>query len=591
MRGAPSGGVDLSKLSTEELLKMKAAPTTPSSAGVSPIAIPIAGAEMGASMLTGALGSVIGGVAGIGQGFFGGKYGTPEGGREAAQTAGTVAHALTYQPRSALAQEGMATIGSLLDKSKLAGLGPTEAVALNSLPVGQTVRGMGAQVRNAGSMVGDLIQKAEPEMAGGGAAATTAENLRRARAADLPVPIDLTKGQATRDFEQQRFERETSKSASTGDPLRKRYAQQNEDIIKNFDTWIDQTGKEAPTIRVTGQKVADVVARKAEAAKLEINNAYEKARANGAMNEPVPVASLLDYVAAHEPEAINAGVITALGNKIKSLASGGGKDIFGQPKPLQMTVNELEEVRKMVNALSQKDATNAHFGKEIRTMIDDMTENVGGPEYRQARALRTRYGKEFENVGVINKLLTTKPGTTDRSVAYEDVFSHSILKGSLDDVRTVRKTLQTAGPEGEQAWKELQGATLDHLKEVATGNAARDISGNQILSYPKLNAAVRELERDGKLEFIFGKKGAEQIRDITELVADVHTAPPGAINTSNTGAVLLDALGSAATGHIPTATAKVVGVLKEAVGNRAVNRRVREALAPAENPVVSRTIH
>jgi hypothetical protein len=321
--------------------------------------------------------------------------------------------------------------------------------------------------------------------------------------------------------------------------------------------------------------VDQAVVNKSNRAKTEIRSAYTEARNSGEMQERVDAAPLRSYLDEHQPEAINAAVLTSAEAKLARVLGQDGK----------VSINDIEEVRKMVGRLSGKDATNAIFGDEVKKLIDTMTEGRGGELYKKARALRFKYAKEFENQSVINKLLSKKPGTTDRSVAYEDVFSHSILKGSLDDVRAVRKTLQTAGAEGDQAWKELQGATIKHLKDEITKNVAVDQKGNHVISPAKLNNLVTELEKDGKLDFIFGKKGAQQIRDVNGIAQDAFTAPPGSVNTSNTASILIGLLDTAVSGvsgmPLPIGTAANFAV--KAVKERSLKKRVGEALAePAQ---------
>lgn len=241
----------------------------------------------------------------------------------------------------------------------------------------------------------------------------------------------------------------------------------------------------------------------------------------------------------------------------------------------------------MIGSLSEPGTPNAHFGVEAKKLIDAATDGRGGELYKRARRLRTEYAKEFENRGVVAKLLRTKPGTSDRSVAFEDVFSHSILEGSLDDVTALARTLKTAGPEGRAAWAELQGATINHIREQVTKSVALDVKGNRIVSAAQLDKLVRDLDRDGKLDYIFGKQNAEKIRDINDLAKDVHTSPPGAVGTSNTPAVLMQALGEIASGHLSIGTAKAIGVAKKAFDNRKLKKRVRESLA--DEPISSLT--
>ena len=49
--------------------------------------------------------------------------------------------------------------------------------------------------------------------------------------------------------------------------LRQRFAQQNQQILQNFDSWLDQTGAEAGSLRATGEAVTQAVANKAAMAK------------------------------------------------------------------------------------------------------------------------------------------------------------------------------------------------------------------------------------------------------------------------------------------------------------------------------------
>jgi hypothetical protein len=183
-------------------------------------------------------------------------------------------------------------------------------------------------------------------------------------------------------------------------------------------------------------------------------------------------------------------------------------------------------------------------------------------------------------------------------VALEDVFQHSILQSSRDDVANLRRVLQRAGPTGWQAWRELQGATLRHIQEQATKNVARDSRNNPVISAAAMDRAVRGLDQDGKLQFIFGKNGAQRIRDLNEVTKTVMTTPPGTVNTSNTAAALLNALsipaitgGAAEGGLMMMLTGMPVPVLtllkstikaaKATAENRRLLQRVNEALGKA----------
>lgn len=527
----------------------------------------IGGVEAAIAAGTGMLGGIAGQVAGIGRTLTSGKYGTPEGIRMGEETARNVSQAMTYVPRTDSGREILGGLGEVLDASKLAGLPPSQALTAAALTAPSA-----RQASSAAPVVREAFRREQPGMVGVGAAETAIDRLRYERAQSLPVPLPLTKGMLSRDFELQRFEKETAKDGKLGKPLRERHAELNEGILRNFDAFVDEIGPEAGGLRAVGQVVNDAVVTKSKRAKDIINKAYDEARKSGETREPVDVTPLLKYAESHQAEAINAPIISSLEAKLSQVANGG-----------VATLNDLEEVRKMVGALSGKDAVNAHFGREIKTVIDGLTENAGGDAYKRARSLRLKYAKEFEDVGVVDKLLRTKPGTSDRAVAYEDVFKHSVLSGSLDDVRAMRRTLQTAGPDGQQAWKELQAQTVQHIKEIAASGSAMDERGNTVVSAAKLSKVVTELDKDGKLDFIFGKAGGQRLRDLADASRDILTFPPGSVNTSTTASVLLDAVGSAAVGRMPTAAAQAIQAINRARRASAIQKRVRESLASPLN--------
>lgn len=483
-----------------------------------------------------------------------------------------------YQPRTEAGRGTVATLGGWFDESKLAGLGPSEAIAAGSVPVRQVVGNAAQKVQAGADTVAAMLRREEPAMAGGGAAVADPGLVRRERAAQLPVPVKLSKGEATRDFEQQRFERETAKQGTpAGAMLRAHGVEENANVMKNLEWFLDESGAQAPSARVVGNVVDDALRSRSDFMKAKYRDAYKRAEAAGETAELVDTRPLLEYISANRSAEKLAPVISAIESEVVRLG-GGAKAGPGIVFPEKMTINDLENVRKLALRLGKADETNGHYAGLANTVIDQMTEGQGGKLYAEARQLFKDHAGEFKNQGALKKLLDTKPGTTDRSVAFEDVFRHSVLAGSMDDTQAIFRSLEQAGPKGKQAIAELKGETVKYLQDQASKNAGRDINGNPILSYAKLNNAVRELEIDGKLDFLFGKKGAQQIRDITEIVADLNVAPPGAVNSSTTSAVLMEALSAAMTGRLPTAVGRTVQGVKSAMGDYKDLKRARDAL-------------
>lgn len=518
---------------------------------------------------SGAVGMLGGTVKGLAGAVMDGTFGTQEGVRQVEQSAAAGADALTYSPRFEPGQEytrAAGEVGAAL--LPLAGMsaqmsagtraaGNAGQAALNTgvpAAAGQAASNTVTRIRAAAPQIADRLERTlrrNPDRtptpgtrASGGAAGTDMADQRTTSAQGLPVPLDLTEGQATRNPDQLRFELETAKGTE-GAPLRNRYAEQNERIQKNFDAWVDMTGAEMPDLRSAGKAVDDAVRKKAARDKSEIRVAYKKAETAGEMEAPVTLDSLVDHLNESAPDAATAPVLTTARARAIQLgiaAEGEGGVLIATPT----TLKNAERMRQAINRATDFEPTNIRQSAIIKSAIDTQTDGLGGGQYRAARRMRENYAKQYENRAVINDLLkTSKNGMADRKVAFEDVFDNMILKSDLDDVRHVRRVLQTGGEEGRQAWKELQGRTAQWLKDEATKNVATDERGNRIFSAAQLDKAIRRLDHDGKLDYVFGKQGAAQMRDINDLAKVVFTAPPGVVNTSNTASVLMAALAEA----------------------------------------------
>lgn len=416
-----------------------------------------------------------------------------------------------------------------------------------------------------------------------GSAGTDMARQRIETAKSMPVPIDLTKGQATRDFAQLRFEQESAKDPNAGAPLRERLADQNQRILQNFDAWVDASGAQAPDLRATGAVVDDALVKQAARDKNQIRAAYKNAEKAGETLAPVDTAPVVKVLNESVSAESTAPVLKAAKSELVRLG-GASLDDAGTLTAQKITLGDMEQLRKFINKITGIDPTNQKFAADIKTAIDASTDGQGGQLYQQARALRQRYAQNYENRATISKLLSDRKGTTDRAVALEDVFAHSILKGSLDDVRNLRRVLQRGGEQGQQAWRELQGQTVNWLKDEATKGVATDERGNRVVSAAGLDRAIRSLDHDGRLDFIFGRRGAAQIRDLNDLAKFVHTVPPGSVNTSNTASVLLAALTEAGvTGGLTGLPVPIVSGLK-ALTQHVKNNRLRARINDALNP-------
>jgi hypothetical protein len=539
--------------------------------------------EVPATVLSGAVAPFIGVGAGIAQNI---RQGTNE-----RVDRPELAQRFTYEPTSPVSIDALESLGSTLEAAKLPVYIPTlgtaaRATRQSARTTAPLVSGnlpsfdqASQAVRTTPSRIADLLREREaPVMSGVGAAEVPDAQVRMARALNLPVPIKLSKGEALRELGQQQFEAEIAKTypKDVGRPLIAGKMNRNEQLLQNFDAFVDATGaKEAGefNLRQVGQVVDSALVNEANRVKKKITDLYTIAREKGETQEPVSYASLKTYIEQQTPTVRTklAPILDAVDEQIK----------LNDPKGTgAISINQIEDIFQFIN--KNYDPTDAVANVHVRAMKDAInaaTEGKGGEYYQTARAMRAKYAREFENVGYIDKLLSKKKGTSDRAVALADVFDHSIMKGSLDDVRSIGRTLKKAGPEGEQAWKELQGQTIEEMKSLVSKSVQRDEFGNPIVSPAKFDGFVRQLDAEGKLDYLFGKKGAQQIRDLRDTTLDINVPMLG-INQSNSSSAVtqaLDRVKSSLLGKIPMA-GPIFEMGAEIVEKKKLAKEVKEAL-------------
>lgn len=506
------------------------------------------------------------------------EFGTQQGIQQGQDVASRVARQMTYTPTSPVTQDVLQGVGQMAEAAKLPPVIPTTGmlpsyarmVGATQPMVSQGVQ----QVRQSVPQMAQMLRRQEPTMAGVGAAATPEAVTRTQMASQLRVPVPLSKGQAERDLAQQQFEIETPKIApELGKPLVEAQARRNDAILQNFDAFVDATGKETFGLRATGKVVTDVLNKEATAAKKKINEAYDLAKQKGETEAPIDYAPLRTFIEEQTPTT-RAKIAPVLDVVNEQLSKNDPKNTG------QITINALEDIYKLINKMYEPDTPNATFGREMRDIINQVTEGKGGNLYQQARTLRQEYSKRFENISAIDNLLRTKANSSDRFVALEDVFQKSIINGSLDDVKNLGYALKKSGNDGLQALNELRGQTIQYIKDQVTRNIDTDMFGNPVVSPAKFKSIVRELDQEEKLDYLFGKKGAQEIRDLMETTILVNAPLKGAPNYSNSASAVIRGLDMI--NRSPIARIPVVGSLTkysfEKAQEQALKKRIKESI-------------
>jgi hypothetical protein len=557
---------------------------------------------------------VIGAGAGMIKGIKDAVTGQPQyvdGKDQAAETADKVTNALSYAPRTESGQRIMQKVGEVAEPlSQLdpmimpQQLGAVGEMASAARPVARVAAAEAAApikqaiatkvidpVKQAAGALADKVTEAiapgstATRTAGtgvdAGAAATDLATMRRKNAEELGFTGDkaLTEGQATRDFQQQRFERETAKQGDIGEPIRQRMQNQNLHLQQKMDEFIDSTGAELSDSRGVGEITDKALRSRAARDKTKIRALYKEADKAGEMSQKVDLSPVMQVLKDSESAKSTAPVLGATEAELNRLSS---LNYSGRGEYNALTLGHAEQLRKFINKVAGNDPTNIKFASELKSAIDTATEGKGGDLYKQARAARAQYGADYERFGLAKQILNTKRGSHDRAIALEDVLRKSVLEpsASVDSVSKLKTLLQTEGETGQQAWKELQGGMLRHIKDEALKGVSRDTAGNQIVSASALDKAVTALDKTGKLDAVLGKKQAEKVRLINDVAKDVFTSPPGAVNTSNTATVLaglLDVAISGTTG-VPAPVATIFNQVTSRIKDAKLRARVKTSL-------------
>jgi len=545
---------------------------------------------LGTAATGGTLGTLAGTLQGLSQQILSGQFGTPEAMRAVEQAAAKGAQALTYQPRTQAGQEQVQAVGQVLANvlppvlPTIAAPGAVLQAARTAAPtVGAARQIAGAAGQRAATATGQAIARpvqaattavretlgmetptvtptAGARVAGG--AAATPEALQRVTTAEgLRVPVTLTRGAAERDAGQLEFEKEQIKG-EFGAPLRNRAEENNLQILQNFDAAIDDVGAQAAFAgpSATGGSVVNALSSGYQAAKNKTNVAYTTAKKSPEAQAVVDTNTVVTI--GRGDQEITNSLIGYINGKITGLPSSvvpdtarklltkldlADVDDAGNLIARSATVGRLEEFRKELSGTAKfDDAVGLREETILKKLIDAQTEPVSGPLYKQARALRTEQARKFENRAIVARLIKNRKGMEDPQVAVDQVFQRSVLGGSPEEITFLKRVLQTSGPDGQQAFKELQAATFQHIRDRATGGVGTDSSGRPLVSPAKLSQVVSELDKNGRLDIIFGKQEAQRMRDLNEVVKYVTTVPPGTlINSSGTAATLMAAMAEA----------------------------------------------
>jgi hypothetical protein len=409
---------------------------------------------------------------------------------------------------------------------------------------------------------------------------------RQAQLQSLDVPVPATRGQITRDPVQLRNEGNVS-ATDAGKPIRETYLDQNQALLDNLEVLKGRQRGKAQTPEAVGISVQDQALRaKLQLKKDEVKAKYKAAEQAGELQGKVSPARLIQTIR-NSPDTTHFGWVDSWLNKaevIKKTPSG--------TVTRKLTLKEMEDLRQAAVARAMDGGTEGYYAGKVISAIDAATDGVGGKLYKEARAARKAQALEFEETGAIARLVENK-SRTDRATALEDTWRKTVVGGSVQDLRNVKRSLLTGGDRktraaGKTAWRDLRAQTIQFIKDEATKSVALNERGQPNITPAAMKRAIDAIGKE-KIDEIFSPGTAVRLDRILEATRTVKTVPPpghaGSSTMSNVLAFLERGLGRLpVVGDIGSGAIRAgVKVKQMGEAGRVVRESQRMPLEPQKN--------
>jgi hypothetical protein len=557
----------------------------------------------------GTVGAIGGAVGGLAQQILSGQFGTPEAVKAVEQAAAKGAQALTYAPRTQAGQEQVQSVGQVLANvlppviPQVAGLNALGQATRLATPLVAATVGRGTQaLQQAATTTGQAIARpvqsataavretfgmepapATPIAAGRstGAAATPLE-LQRAAEAEM-AGLRLSEGEMKREPSLLAFEKEKAKTPEFQEPFLVRQQENNRAALGKLNQVLDDTGAETGDYSNTGIKVVDTLMAGWNLEKKKTSALYERFRASPEAQVEVDTTPVMEFL---NSQARGVAGMTGVPDTARQNAVNLGIAQMDESGRLTAapgtTLGQLEEFRQSVSAIGAANPNDKRLATIIKRTIDEVGDPIGGEMTKSMRAQRKRQATKYEDRAIVARLLLEKKGMSDAQTPIEDVFRKTILTARPSEIQHVKRVLATIpDQEGQQAWKELQGATVRHLLEKAESGIGSD--NLPVISGAKLDKAIRDFDQNGKLDQVMGVASAEQIRNLNQVLKYIQSTPPlTSINNSGTArtvaALLAESAGMGLVSGVPLPIMQGMKMLRDNVNDRRIKTRITKAL-------------
>ena len=385
----------------------------------------------------------------------------------------------------------------------------------------------------------------------------------RADASALPVPIDLTRGQASRDALQFAWEQN---HRGLSPALTDRLSTQNRQLIENMN----QLGaKDALGTYQTSENLIGSLNKLDDQLKGQINQAYANVRNQAgrpaAMDHVEFVKSANDAL---DQKQLGAFLPPTLRKQLNDIAEG----------KLPLNVNVAQQLDKVWGAEGRaaEGSAKAAIG-ELRSALNDapVADSLGQQAMEAYRVAKTMAKRRFDLIDAMPAYKAAIEGEPA-----DNFFQKYIMNAPAKSIDGLNKVLERVDP---TAKSQMQSTVVGMLKDKALSGAADE---NGVFSQAAYNKLLNDPVKRAKFEAIFrdSPEVLEQLDRVGRVSSNMLAFPKAsAVNTSNT-AQAAKLLSNEEPGMVKKTVEAFlphgVKMVREAAQGRAQRQAVEAALTP-----------
>lgn len=392
---------------------------------------------------------------------------------------------------------------------------------------------------------------------------TPEESFRIARAAEEGV--DLTQGQASRDFAEQSAE-DTLRGLEGIEGTRARtfFTEQQEQLTRAKDNFVNKLQGEFDDSIERGVGVRSTLREINAAERATISDLYQGLKEIEGGDTRIN-ASLLETMESDLARELSPSdrVLRGVQNIFEDfeLRPSDSPSRLAQG-PLRF--NNAEAMRQRLNKLKPTESADIAYVSELKRGLDDLFAGAvdalpeNAPIQEAAQAARSRAAQRFatfENKDIIEDLTSFKRGSTTERVPDELVLNRILASGNrkVTNLKAVKRVLnQNPSRASLQAWREIQTQAALDIFGRAIDPSTGAISGR------RLNSSI---ERFGQpaLSVLFDKNQLNALKRVQGVIGDATIPVARTTNPSGSALKFINAMSRVAS--LPGMTGKVAQIL------------------------------